>query len=128
MPQVRLTIVNNSTKVRLTPQVVTTNLRLQVTQETRSVRLTIGTVLGAGSLSKAPPLALTADGPDEFDPPSGDGSRRIYLPNGSRTYLVFKGGMLIDEGRHYTRGSNYIDLTAAIGDIGEDDTFTLCEY
>ena len=126
MPNVRLTIVNDSKQVRINPTSTTNNIRLSVSQDVRNIRLTIGTLLGAGSLSKAPPLPLTADGSDTYDPPSGQ--RRIYLPNATKVYLVFKGGLLIDEGRHYTRGSNYIDLTDAIGDITEDDTFTLCEY
>ena len=128
MPEVRLTIVNNSKQVRITPQSVSNAVRLQVTQDIRNVRLTIGTVLGAGSVSYAEDLPLTADGPDAFDPPSGQ--RIIYVPNASRRYRVFKGGTLIDKGRHYTRttGANFITLTDAIGDITEDDTFTLCEY
>lgn len=128
MPNVRLTIVNNSKQVRINPTSTTNGIRLSVSQQVRNVRLTIGTLLGAGSLSYAEDLPLQADGPDTFDPPSGQ--RVIYLPNATKRYRVFKAGMLIDKGKHYTRttGANFITLTDAIGDISEDDTFTLCEY
>lgn len=126
MPTVRLTIVNNSSKVRLTTGVTTRSVRVNVTQNVRNVRLTIGLALGTGVSVKAPPLRVMADGPNVYDPPSGQ--RRIYLPSGTKPYLIFKGGFFLDIDYHYTKTGNYIDLLDTIGDINEEDTFTICEY
>ena len=69
-------------------------------------------------------LVLTADGPDTYDPPSGQ--TVIYLPSATLRYRLSSLSGPLFPGIHYTRSGNQITLLT--GDISADDKFLLCEY